>query len=82
MDIGMPELLIVLVVVVLVFGVGRLGKMGGELGTAIRQFRDSVKGEEQPVPATPPAPAAPQSPDANFQWDGFNETAPNQDKKG
>ena len=47
MDIGMPELLIVLVIVVLIFGVGRLGKMGGELGTAIRQFREGLSGNTE-----------------------------------
>ena len=45
MDIGLPELLIVLVIVILIFGVGRVGALGGELGTAIRQFRDGLKDE-------------------------------------
>jgi sec-independent protein translocase protein TatA len=39
---GAPELLIVLGIVVLIFGVGRLGRIGGELGTAIRQFREGL----------------------------------------
>ncbi len=45
MDIGLPELLIVLVIVILIFGVGRVGALGGELGTAIRQFREGLKDE-------------------------------------
>ena len=41
LDIGMPELLIVLVVIILIFGPGRLAKTMGELGKGIRSFRDS-----------------------------------------
>ena len=46
-DIGWPELLIVLVVVVLVFGPGRLSKTMSELGKGIRSFRDSFSGSEE-----------------------------------
>ena len=45
MNIGTPELLIILVVVVLLLGVGRVSKLGGELGTAIREFRRGLNGE-------------------------------------
>ncbi len=41
-DIGWPELLIVLVVVVLIFGPGRLSKTMSELGKGIRSFREFV----------------------------------------
>ncbi len=37
-----PELLILLGIIVLVFGVGRLGKLGGELGSAIKNFREGL----------------------------------------
>ncbi|NPV57761.1 MAG: twin-arginine translocase TatA/TatE family subunit [Anaerolineae bacterium] len=43
---GVPELLIVLVIVVLLFGVGRLTKIAGELGGGIRAFRKGVQGDE------------------------------------
>ena len=46
-DIGAPELLIVLVIVVLVFGPGRLAKAMGEVGKGIRAFRDSFSSEEK-----------------------------------
>ncbi|MFA5872374.1 MAG: twin-arginine translocase TatA/TatE family subunit [Anaerolineales bacterium] len=36
---GMPELLIILVIVILLFGVGRIGKIAGELGKGIRSFK-------------------------------------------
>lgn len=56
MDIGAPEILIVLVLVVLLFGVGRIGKIGGELGKSIREFRVGLQDDEKP--ATPTAPPA------------------------
>ena len=45
--IGLPELLVILVIVVLIFGVGRVSKIGGELGGAIRSFRKGLKGDEE-----------------------------------
>jgi sec-independent protein translocase protein TatA len=47
-DIGPTELIIILLIVVVLFGVGRLGKIGGELGSAIREFRKGLSGDEQP----------------------------------
>jgi sec-independent protein translocase protein TatA len=42
---GWPELIIVLVIVILVFGVGRIGKIAGELGEGIRAFKDGLSGD-------------------------------------
>jgi sec-independent protein translocase protein TatA len=44
-NLGPVELIIILVVVLLVFGVGRLSKIGGEMGSAIREFRTGLEGE-------------------------------------
>ncbi len=44
---GAPELIIVLVLVILIFGVGRITKIGGELGKGISAFRKGLKGDEQ-----------------------------------
>jgi sec-independent protein translocase protein TatA len=45
---GWPELLLILAVVVLVFGVGRISKVGSELGKGISAFRQGVKeGQEE-----------------------------------
>ena len=41
--IGIPELLIVLVIVLIFFGVCRLPEIGGAMGKAIREFRGSEK---------------------------------------
>ena len=48
-DFGLPELLIILVIIVILFGPGRIGKVAGELGKGIRSFRDGLsgKGEEK-----------------------------------
>jgi sec-independent protein translocase protein TatA len=43
---GIPELLIILLVVVLLFGPGRIGKIAGELGNGIRAFRDGLQGKD------------------------------------
>ena len=47
MNLGGWEWVIVAVVVILIFGVGRIGKIGKELGTGIREFRTSIKDPEQ-----------------------------------
>ena len=46
-DIGMPELLILLVIIVLIFGPGRLAKTMGEMGKGIRSFRASFSSSEE-----------------------------------
>jgi sec-independent protein translocase protein TatA len=43
---GAPELLIILVIVILIFGVGRIANIGGELGKGINAFRKGLKGDE------------------------------------
>jgi sec-independent protein translocase protein TatA len=43
---GLPELLVILVILLLVFGASRLGDIGSGLGKAIRGFRDSVAGKD------------------------------------
>jgi len=43
---GPLELVIILVIVILLFGVGRIGKIAGELGSGIRAFRDGLQGDK------------------------------------
>jgi sec-independent protein translocase protein TatA len=44
---GPLELLIVLIIVLLLFGVGRISNLAGELGKGIRAFREGIKGEDK-----------------------------------
>ena len=45
---------IVLLVVVLVFGTKKLGNMGGDIGKAVKGFKDGVKGDEDRAAGVPP----------------------------
>lgn len=44
---GPMELIILLVIVVLLFGPGRIGKIAGEIGKGIRSFREGLGGEDK-----------------------------------
>jgi sec-independent protein translocase protein TatA len=46
-NLGIGEWLIILVVVVIVFGVGRLPEVGSAMGKAIRGFKKSMSGDEE-----------------------------------
>ncbi len=65
-SLGAPELLIIGVILVLLFGVGKVSGLGRELGSSIKEFRRAVKDEDkegqtaqaqiQPPPAQAAAP--------------------------
>lgn len=40
------EWVIILVIVVLLFGIGRISKISGEVGSSIRAFKDGLKGDK------------------------------------
>ncbi len=45
---GAPELLIILIIVIVLFGVGRVTRIGSDIGKAMREFRSGLKeGEEE-----------------------------------
>lgn len=44
---GMPELLVILVIVLIIFGAGKLPQIGEGLGKGIRNFKKNVKGQEE-----------------------------------
>ena len=46
--IGIPELVIILVIVMIIFGVGRLPEIGGAMGKALREFRSSQSDKDEP----------------------------------
>jgi sec-independent protein translocase protein TatA len=45
--IGMPELLIIMVIVLIVFGAGKLPEIGGAIGNSIKNFKKSVRGSDE-----------------------------------
>ena len=47
-ELGTPELLIVLVIVILLFGPGRLARTMSEIGKGLRAFKESVSSDETP----------------------------------
>ena len=49
-SLGAPELIVILLIIVVLFGVGRIGKIGGELGKGIRSFRDALKSDTDEEP--------------------------------
>ena len=64
MPIGIPELIIVLVILLVIFGPKRLPGLGRSLGTGMREFKDSISGtgrshdDDDERPALAPAPAS------------------------
>ncbi len=57
--IGLPELAIILVIVILLFGVGRIGKIAGEMGSGIRAFREGLQGDKDKKEETTEEPTTP-----------------------
>jgi len=47
MPLGLPEILLVLVIVLLLFGPGRIAKVAGEIGKSINSFREGLKGDSK-----------------------------------
>jgi sec-independent protein translocase protein TatA len=56
--IGPTELIIILVIVLLLFGVGRIGKIAGELGSGIRSFREGLQGDGEKKESTGDKPSS------------------------
>ena len=51
-SLGAPELIIIGLIVVLLFGVGKLSGLGRDLGSSVKEFRKAIKDED----AKPPEP--------------------------
>jgi sec-independent protein translocase protein TatA len=56
MPIGPWELAIILVIVIIIFGAGKLPEIGGALGRGIREFKQSAREEEEPEETQPQYP--------------------------
>jgi sec-independent protein translocase protein TatA len=52
-SLGVPELLIILLIVLIIFGASKLPQLGKGLGQGLRNFKDSVKSEEPPAEKKP-----------------------------
>lgn len=46
-SLGPTELIIILVIIIVLFGVGRISKIAGEMGSGIRAFKDGLQGDEK-----------------------------------
>ena len=78
-NIGFPELIVILLILVLVFGASRLPALGEGMGKAIRSFKRGVvhnddievSKADEPIKTAPPRPATPKrvSPDSSASSD-------------
>jgi sec-independent protein translocase protein TatA len=48
--IGMPELIIILVIILIIFGAGKLPEIGAGMGKAIKNFKSATSGKEDKEP--------------------------------
>ena len=46
---GMPELIVILVIIVIIFGAGKLPEIGSGIGKGIKNFKDATKKEENEI---------------------------------
>ncbi len=46
MELGPAELTLILLIVIILFGAGRIGRIAGELGSGIRAFREGLEGKD------------------------------------
>lgn len=70
--IGIPELVIILVIILIVFGTGKLPEIGGALGKGIRNFRKASHEKPEEIDVTPENGA---SESANGNHDTTSKTA-------
>lgn len=55
MGLSLPHLLVVALVVLVLFGKGRISEMMGDFGKGIKSFKDGMNEDDKPKAATPPA---------------------------
>ena len=47
-NLGIPELIIILVIIIMIFGANRLPEIGRGIGKGIKNFKDETKGDKKP----------------------------------
>ncbi|MDX6484732.1 MAG: sec-independent protein translocase protein TatA [Gaiellaceae bacterium] len=68
-NIGLPEILIVLVIALVIFGPKKLPDLGRSLGTGMREFKDSITGANQDDDERPEIAASGDEPSTAEQHD-------------
>ncbi len=48
LGIGMPELLVIMVIALVIFGPGKIPEMGSAIGKALKDFKRSMSADEEP----------------------------------
>ena len=64
-SIGGPELIFLLVIVLIVFGAGKLPDVFGQIGKGVRSFRDEATGDKPAAPTTTTTTPAPDTKKTN-----------------
>ena len=82
LGLGVPELLIILAVVLLLFGGARLAGIGKSTGRAIKEFKEETKGlKESDATTTPPTDSRPASLESDAPYPPYpqstQDSAPN-----
>jgi sec-independent protein translocase protein TatA len=54
-NIGLPELIVILIIILVIFGAGKLPQIGEALGKSIRNFKKAASGEDENKEDTKPS---------------------------
>jgi sec-independent protein translocase protein TatA len=73
-NIGLPEIAIVLLIVLVIFGPKRLPQLGRSLGSGMREFKDAVTGKNKDSDVAPELDAPPPDPAARVTQATVEET--------
>ena len=74
MGIGFPELMIILVIIMIIFGAGKLPEIGSAFGNSIRNFKKSMKEAEENAEELPEVTNTEPTDEAKEVTEGDNDT--------
>ena len=74
MGIGFPELMIILVIIMIIFGAGKLPEIGSAFGNSIRNFKKSMKEAEENAEELPEVTETEATDEAKEVTEGDNDT--------